>query len=73
MPINLACDYCRNDDEKNLFCIALTNVMNRKNSCTKVICSNCVERLGMTLDAILNKRDIDDALKEIENDLLEDE
>lgn len=73
MPINLACDYCRNNDEKNLFFITLTNVMNRKNSCTKVICSSCAERLGMTLDAILNKRDINDALKEIENDLLEED
>lgn len=71
MRINLVCDYCRN--KTDLYMITLTNVSDRNNSCTKIICSKCAERLGMTLDAILNKRDIDDALKEIENDIIEDE
>lgn len=73
MTLELVCDYCRNEDETDLYTITLTNVPNRKNSCTKIICSKCAERIGMTLDAILDKRDIDEALKEIENDIIEDE
>ena len=53
--------------------ITLTSITNRKNSCTKVICTKCATRIGMTLDAILDKRDIDDALKEIEKGIIEED
>lgn len=53
--------------------ITLTSITDRSNSCTKVICDKCAERLGMTLDGILTKRDVDDVLKEIETDILGDE
>lgn len=53
--------------------ITLTSVTDRSNSCTKVICDKCAERLGMNLDGILDKRDVDDVLKEIETDILEDD
>ena len=52
--------------------ITLTNISDRSDSCTKVICEKCTDRLGLTLDSILTKRDVDDVLKEIEDDLLED-
>lgn len=55
--------------------IDITNYPNtdRSNSCTKVICDKCAERLGMTLDEILDKRDVDDEIRGIENDILGDD
>ena len=73
MTLELVCDYCHRSDQKYLYFISLTNVADRSNACTKVICDKCAERLGMILDAILDKRDIDEALKEIEGDILEEE
>lgn len=72
MRLNVVCDYCKGSGDPDLFIITLTNLKNLKDSCTKIICSKCVSHLSTTLDAILDKRDIDDALKEIENNLLED-
>ena len=73
MNVSIVCDYCHGDGCPDLFMITLTSITNRKNSCTKVICNKCATRIGMTLDAILDKRDIDDALKEIENDIIEND
>lgn len=73
MRVKLVCDYCHCEDQKDLYMITLTGIKDTKNTCSKIICSKCAEHLGMTLDAILNKRDLDDALKEIENDLLEED
>lgn len=72
MKVNIVCDYCGCTGKRTYYMIALTSITDRSNSCTKVICDKCSERLGMTLDGILNKRDVDEVLKEIENDILED-
>ena len=69
MKVNLVCDYCHG--QKDLYMITLTSITDRSNSCTKIICNECAERFGMTLDEILDKRDIDETLKEIEGDILE--
>ena len=71
MNLNIVCDYCHGAGCPDLFMITLTSLSNRKNSCSKIICNKCASKIGMTLDAILDKRDIDDALKEIENDILD--
>lgn len=73
MRVNISCDYCGCSDKRTYYMIALTDISDRSNSCTKVICDKCAERLGMTLDGILTKRDIDETLKEIEGDILEEE
>lgn len=52
--------------------ITLTGIKNTKNSCSKIICPKCAYHIGTLLDGILDKRDIDDTLKEIEGDILED-
>lgn len=67
MKVNISCDYCGRTDKCTMYMITLTSITDRSNSCTKVICDKCAERLGMALDEILVKRDVDDALKEIEN------
>ena len=56
-----------------MYMITLTSITDRRNSCTKVICDKCAEHLGMTLDEILDKRDVDDVIKEIEKDMLGDD
>lgn len=73
MKVNVVCDYCRCTDKRTYYMITLTSITDSSNSCTKVICDRCAERLGMTLDGILTKRDVDDVLKEIETDILGDE
>ncbi len=73
MRVNISCDYCGLTDKCTMYMITLTSITDRSNSCTKVICDKCAERLGMTLDGILNKRDVDEVLKEIETDILGDD
>lgn len=73
MTIDLACDYCHRSDQKDLFMITLTGIKNTKNSCAKRICPKCANHIGTLLDGILDKRDIDETLKEIEGDILEEE
>ena len=72
MRANISCDYCGCSDKRTYYLISLTSITDRSNSCTKVICDKCTERLGLTLDAILTKREVDDALKEIEDGLFEE-
>ena len=72
MKVNISCDYCGRTDKCTMYMITLTSITDRSNSCTKVICDKCAERLGMTLDEILDKRDVDAALKEIENGIIGD-
>lgn len=73
MRVNTSCDYCGCSDKRTYYIITLTDISDRSNSCSKVICDKCAERLGMTLDGILNKRDVDEVLKEIETDILGDD
>jgi len=73
MKFELVCDYCHSADQKYLYMITLTEIKNTKNSCSKIICRKCANHIGDVLDCILNKRDIDETLKEIEGDILEDE
>lgn len=73
MKVNISCDYCRCSKKCTMYMITLTSITDRSNSCTKVICENCVERLGMTLEEILDKRDVDDVINEIENDVQGDD
>lgn len=73
MKVNISCDYCRRTDKCTMYMITLTSITDRSNSCTKVICDKCAERLGMTLEEILDKSDVDDAIREIENDILGDD
>jgi len=70
MRVNISCNYCGCNDKRTYFMLTLVSITDRSDACTKVICDKCTERLGLTLDAILTKRDVDDALKEIEDDLL---
>lgn len=72
MRASISCDYCGCSDKRTYFMLTLTSITDRSDTCTKVICENCTERLGLTLDAILTKRDIDEALKEIEDDLFDE-
>ena len=71
MRVNLVCDYCRCPDQKDLYMITLTGIKDRSNSCSKIICSKCADHIGTLLDSILDKRDIDETLKEIENEIIE--
>lgn len=73
MKVSISCDYCGRMDKCTMYMITLTSITDRSNSCTKVICDKCAERLGMTLDEILVKRDVDAALKEIENGIIGDD
>jgi hypothetical protein len=73
MTVNLACDYCNSSDKKDLFMITLTGIKNTKNTCSKIICPKCAYHIQTLLDSILDKRDINETLKEIEGDILEDE
>jgi len=72
MRTNISCDYCGCSDKRTYYMITLTSITDSSNSCSKIICDKCSERLGLTLDAILTKRDVDDAIKEIENGLFEE-
>ena len=72
MRVNISCNYCGCSDRRTYFMLTLTSITDRSDSCTKVICDKCTDRLGLTLDAILTKRDVYDALKEIEDDLFEE-
>lgn len=73
MTVNLVCDYCHQSEQKDLYMITLTGIKNTKNTCSKIICPKCAYHIGTLLDCILDKRDIDETLKEIEGDILEDE
>lgn len=68
MKVNISCDYCGRTDKCTMYMINLTSITDTSDSCSKHICDKCTERLGLTLEEILDKRDIDDAIKEIEND-----
>ena len=71
MTFDLVCDYCHCSEQKDLYMITLTGIKNTKNTCSKIICQKCAYHIQTLLDGILNKRDIDDTLKEIEGDILE--
>lgn len=73
MKVDLVCDYCHCSKQKDLFMITLTGIKNTKNTCSKIICPKCANHISALLDSILDKRDIDETLKEIEGDLLEEE
>ena len=73
MRPNIFCNYCGCSDKRTYFMLTLTSITDLSDSCSKVICEKCTERLGLTLDAILTKRDVDEALKEIENDMFEEQ
>lgn len=72
MRVTFVCDYCQRPEERELFMITLTSIKNMKDTCTKIICSKCMSHVSAVLDGILDKRDIDDTLKEIEGNILED-
>lgn len=72
MTVNLVCNYCYCSEQKDLYMITLTGIKNTKDTCSKIICPKCANRIGTLLDSILDKRDIDETLKEIEGDILED-
>lgn len=72
MRVNISCNYCGCSDKRTYYMLTLTSITDSSNSCTKVICDKCAERLGLTLDAILTKRDVDDALRDIEDGLFEE-
>ena len=73
MTLNLVCDYCHCSEQKDLYMITLTGIKNTKNTCSKIICPKCSNHIGTLLDSILDKRDIDETLKEIEGNILENE
>lgn len=72
MELNLVCDYCHCSDQKDLYMITLTGIKNPKNTCSKIICPKCAYHIQTLLDGILDKRDIDETLKEIEGNILGD-
>ena len=71
MKIELVCDYCHRSEQKDLYMITLTGIKNTKNTCSKIICPRCAYHIQTLLDGILDKRDIDDTLREIEGNILE--
>lgn len=73
MTLNLVCDYCHQSKQKDLYMITLTGIKNTKNTCSKIICPKCANHIRTLLDSILDKRDIDETLKEIEGNIMEDE
>lgn len=73
MTLNLVCDYCHRSEQKDLYMITLTGIKNTKNTCSKIICPKCANHIGTLLDSILDNRDIDETLKEIEGNIMEDE
>lgn len=72
MRVTFVCNYCQRREERELYMITLTSITNMKDTCTKIICSKCMSHISAVLNGILDKRDIDDTLKEIEGDILED-
>ena len=72
MRVTFVCNYCQRPEERGLYMITLTSITDMKDTCTKIICSKCMAHVSAVLDGILDKRDINDTLKEIENDILED-
>lgn len=73
MTIELVCDYCHRSDQKDLYMITLTGIKDTKNTCSKIICPRCAYHIQTLLDSILDKRDIDDTLKDIENNIIGDD
>lgn len=73
MRVNISCDYCARTDKCTMYLITLTSITDRSNSCTKVICDKCAYHIQTLLDRILDKRDIDETLKDIETDILGDD
>ena len=71
MRVTFVCNYCQRPEERELYMITLTSIKNMKDTCTKIICSKCMAHVSAVLDGILDKRDIDDTLKEIEGNILE--
>lgn len=71
MKVELVCDYCHCSEQKDLYMITLTGIKNTKNTCSKIICPKCAYHIQTLLDGILDKRDIDDVLKEIEGDIID--
>ena len=71
MTLNLVCDYCHHSEQEDLYMITLTGIKDTKNTCSKIICPKCVYHIQTLLDGILDKRDIDETLKDIEGDILE--
>lgn len=72
MELNLVCDYCHCSDQKDLYMITLTGIKNTKNTCSKIICPKCAYHIQTLLDSILDKRDIAETIKKIEDGILED-
>ena len=72
MRPNISCAYCGCYDKRTYYVLSLTSITDTSNSSTKVICDKCIERVGIVLDSRLDKRDIDTAIKEIEDDLLDE-
>ena len=70
MRVTYVCNYCQRPEERELYMITLTSIKNMKDTCTKIICSKCMAHVSTVLDGILDKRDIDDTLKEIEGNIL---
>ena len=73
MTIELVCDYCHHADQKDLYMITITGIKDTKNTCSKIICPKCAYHIQTLLDSILDKRDIDDTLKDIENNIIGDD
>ena len=71
MTLNLVCDYCHCSEQKDLYMITLTGIKDTKNTCSKIICPKCAYHIQTLLDGILDKRDIDEVLKDIEGDIME--
>ena len=70
MKVELICDYCHCSNQKDLYMITLTGIKNTKNTCSKIICPKCAYHIQTLLNGILDKRDIDETLKEIEGDII---
>lgn len=69
MHLDLECASCHSSKQKDLYMITLTGIKNMKNTCSKIICPKCAYHIGTLLDSILDKHDIDETLKDIENNL----
>ena len=51
--------------------IPLTGIKNTKNTCSNIICQKYAYHIGMLLGGILDKRNINETLKKIEGNILE--
>lgn len=72
MELNLVCDYCHCSDQKDLYMITLTGIKNTKDTCSKIICPKCAYHIQTLLNSILDKRDIAETIKKIEDGIFED-